>query len=76
MYLRFIKICTFPLKHYILVVRLSVQISFINLQVINMSSSRNMAIIGISIMVGIMVPTYIKETKNPISTGTLKSNIG
>ena len=55
---------------------LSLHISFINLQVLNMSSSRNMAIIGISVMIGIMVPTYIKETKNPISSGTLESNIG
>ena len=36
-----------------------------------MSSSRNMAIVGLSIMLGIMIPTYIKETKNPINTGTV-----
>ena len=35
-----------------------------------MSSSRNMAIIGLSIMVGIMIPIYIRETKDPIKTGT------
>ena len=42
---------------------------FFIFQVINMSSSRNMAIVGLSIMLGIMIPTYIKETKNPINTG-------
>ena len=36
-----------------------------------MSSSRNMAIIGLSIMVGIMIPIYIRETKDPIKTGIL-----
>ena len=34
-----------------------------------MSSSRNMAIVGLSIMVGIMIPIYIRETKDPIKTG-------
>ena len=38
-----------------------------------MSSSRNMAIVGLSIMVGIMIPIYIRETKDPIKTGIFGS---
>ena len=34
-----------------------------------MSSPRNMAIIGLSIFIGLSVPTWIEKVEKPINTG-------
>ena len=39
-------------------------------QVISLSSSRNMAIIGVSVILGLMVPTYMKDNEHALNTGT------
>ena len=33
-------------------------------------SSRNMAIIGVSVILGLMVPTYMKDNEHALNTGT------
>lgn len=38
-------------------------------QVISLSSHRNMAIIGFAILLGLMVPTYVKNTGKIFETG-------
>ena len=40
-----------------------------NLQFIDLSSKRNMTIIGMSMLVAMMMPHWVKTTKNPIDTG-------
>ncbi|XP_045169343.2 solute carrier family 23 member 2-like isoform X2 [Mercenaria mercenaria] len=40
-----------------------------NLEVTNMSSPRNMAIIGLSIFIGLAVPTWAQKESSPVSTG-------
>ncbi|GAB1608818.1 solute carrier family 23 member 1-like isoform X2 [Argonauta hians] len=45
-----------------------------NMMYIDMNSSRNLAIIGISILVGLMIPYYITNEKNPFNTGNLELN--
>lgn len=40
-----------------------------NMMYIDMNSTRNLAIIGISLMFGLMMPHYIKKTKQPFNTG-------
>lgn len=40
-----------------------------NLEVTNMSSPRNMAIVGLSIFIGLSVPTWAQKEEKPISTG-------
>ncbi|XP_060563739.1 solute carrier family 23 member 1-like isoform X2 [Ruditapes philippinarum] len=40
-----------------------------NLEVTNMSSPRNMAIIGLSIFIGLSVPTWAQKEDSPIKTG-------
>lgn len=41
-----------------------------NLQVINLNSSRNLAIIGIAILFGMMVPYWLETTPDAIQTGS------
>ncbi|XP_060063931.1 solute carrier family 23 member 1-like [Ylistrum balloti] len=45
-----------------------------NLQVISLKSTRNLAIIGISIVAGLMVPRWIETTPNAIDTGNLTAD--
>ncbi|XP_045169652.2 solute carrier family 23 member 1-like [Mercenaria mercenaria] len=40
-----------------------------NLEVTNMSSPRNMAIIGLSIFIGLSVPTWAQKVDRPVQTG-------
>ncbi|XP_052781708.1 solute carrier family 23 member 1-like isoform X2 [Mya arenaria] len=40
-----------------------------NLEVTNMSSPRNIAIFGLSIFIGLAVPTWAKKHKSPVQTG-------
>ena len=40
-----------------------------NLQYIDMQSSRNLAVIGISIMVGLMIPFWATNNPNALQTG-------
>ncbi|XP_060590151.1 solute carrier family 23 member 1-like [Ruditapes philippinarum] len=40
-----------------------------NLEVTNMSSPRNMAILGLSIFIGISIPTWAQATEAPVNTG-------
>ena len=40
-----------------------------NLQFVNLSSSRNLCIIGTATLVGLMVPRYLSEHPNAINTG-------
>ena len=40
-----------------------------NLQFIDLKSTRNMAIIGISMLISLMMPEWIRTTENPIDTG-------
>ena len=43
-----------------------------NLKPVDLSSSRNLAIIGVSVMVGLVVPMWIKEHPDDIDTGELR----
>ena len=38
-------------------------------KVTNMSSPRNIAIFGLSIFIGLCVPTWAQKVKNPVQTG-------
>ena len=38
-------------------------------QVTNLSSPRNIAILGLSVFIGLMVPTWVKKVKTPFETG-------
>ncbi|KAL4222895.1 hypothetical protein ACF0H5_018935 [Mactra antiquata] len=40
-----------------------------NLEVTNMSSARNMAIFGLSVFIGLAVPTWTQQESKPINTG-------
>ena len=40
-----------------------------NLQVIDLKSTRNLAIIGMSMLIALMMPEWIRTTKDPINTG-------
>ncbi len=40
-----------------------------NLQYIDLNSSRNLAIIGISMLVGLMLPYWVQENPDGINTG-------
>ncbi|XP_052282148.1 solute carrier family 23 member 1-like isoform X2 [Dreissena polymorpha] len=42
-----------------------------NLEVTNMSSPRNIAILGLSVFIGLCVPTWAQKGKNPVQTGHL-----
>lgn len=39
------------------------------LQFVDLSSGRNLCIIGSSLLIGLMVPKYLEENKNAIQTG-------
>lgn len=41
-----------------------------NLQVISLSSSRNMSILGIAIILGLMIPTFVNNREKPFDTGS------
>ncbi|XP_063443417.1 solute carrier family 23 member 1-like [Mytilus trossulus] len=41
-----------------------------NLQYIDLNSSRNLAVIGISLLIGLMVPHWVKQNPESLSTGT------
>ena len=43
-------------------------------QVVSLSSSRNMAIIGLAVILGIMIPTWVGKVENPFNTGTIMFN--
>ena len=43
-----------------------------NLQFIDLKSTRNLAIIGISMLISLMMPEWIRTTENPINTGKKK----
>ncbi|XP_045170564.2 solute carrier family 23 member 2-like isoform X2 [Mercenaria mercenaria] len=45
-----------------------------NLEVTNMSSPRNMAIIGLSIFIGLSVPTWVQQVVTPIHSGNEKAD--
>ncbi|XP_033757671.1 solute carrier family 23 member 1-like [Pecten maximus] len=45
-----------------------------NLQVVSLKSTRNLAIIGISIVSGLMIPRWIETTPNAIDTGNLTAD--
>ncbi|XP_060063606.1 solute carrier family 23 member 2-like [Ylistrum balloti] len=45
-----------------------------NLKCVNMSSTRNLTIIGTSLIVGLMVPQWIREYDNPIDTGNKEAD--
>lgn len=40
-----------------------------NLQVVNLNSTRNLAVIGMSLLVGLMIPYYVENNQKEISTG-------
>ncbi|XP_052788146.1 solute carrier family 23 member 1-like [Mya arenaria] len=40
-----------------------------NLEVVDMSSSRNIAIFGLAVFIGLCVPTWAQRVKNPVDTG-------
>mgnify|MGYP000721204643 CR=1 FL=1 len=40
-----------------------------NLQYIDISSKRNLTIIGMSMLIAMMMPHWVKQTENPIDTG-------
>ena len=40
-------------------------------QVVSLSSSRNIAIIGLAVILGVMIPTWVGKVENPFNTGTL-----
>ena len=40
-----------------------------NLQFIDLKSTRNLAIIGISMLISLMMPEWIRTTEDPINTG-------
>lgn len=40
-----------------------------NLQYIDLGSKRNLTIIGMSMLVAMMMPHWVKNTDNPINTG-------
>ena len=42
-----------------------------NLQYIDISSKRNLTIIGMSMLIAMMMPHWVKQTENPIDTGKL-----
>ncbi|KAH3716415.1 hypothetical protein DPMN_059138 [Dreissena polymorpha] len=42
-----------------------------NLEVTNMSSPRNIAILGLSVFIGLCVPAWARKVKNPVQTGHL-----
>lgn len=44
-----------------------------NLQYIDLNSSRNLAVIGISLLIGLMVPNWVKKHPESINTGTIRS---
>ncbi|OWF43864.1 solute carrier family 23 member 1-like [Mizuhopecten yessoensis] len=45
-----------------------------NLQVVSLKSTRNLAIIGISILSGLMIPRWIETTPDAIDTGNLTAD--
>ncbi|CAI9717213.1 solute carrier family 23 member 1-like isoform X2 [Octopus vulgaris] len=45
-----------------------------NMMYIDMNSSRNLAIIGISLLFGLMVPYYVSSSKKPFDTGYVELN--
>ena len=40
-----------------------------NLQYVDLTSTRNMAIIGISLLTGLMMPYWVQNTPDPIQSG-------
>ncbi|KAK3085448.1 hypothetical protein FSP39_003460 [Pinctada imbricata] len=40
-----------------------------NLQFVNLSSGRNLCIIGLSLLLGLMIPRYLQKNKDAINTG-------
>lgn len=54
---------------------LIVSIGISNLQFINLNSSRNMMVLGISIMTGMALPEWIENNKDTIKTGTVSGVI-
>ena len=40
-----------------------------NLQVLSLKSTRNLAIIGIALLVGLMLPYWVSTVDNPVNTG-------
>lgn len=40
-----------------------------SLQFVNLSSGRNLCIIGLSLLLGLMIPSYLQTRKNIINTG-------
>nr|KAG5707657.1 hypothetical protein BaRGS_031039 [Batillaria attramentaria] len=43
-----------------------------NLQYTDMSSTRNLAIVGISLLLGLMMPYWLENNRDSIQTGTLR----
>lgn len=53
----------------IVTIGLFIGIVLSNLQYIDLRSTRNVAIIGISLLVGLMIPHWMEKTPNGIRTG-------
>ena len=53
----------------IMTVGIFIGIVLSNLQYIDLGSTRNVAIIGISLLSGLMVPYWVAKTPDPIPTG-------
>jgi nucleobase transporter 1/2 len=46
-----------------------------SLQFVNLSSGRNLCIIGLSLLLGLMIPTYLQRNNGAIKTGNQRLNI-
>jgi hypothetical protein len=48
-----------------------VGVNLSNLQVIDLSSTRNLSIIGTAVFVGLLVPTWMEKNASAIDTGKI-----